>query len=382
MIQSDIQNNCCGCGVCEVICPVQAITLRQDSEGFYKPFINEDQCIGCTKCIKSCCYKKRLDTSIKSHNFKQECYAVKHKEGEVLIQSQSGGAFSAISDEILSKNGIIYGAAIEKDFSVAHRRAANKMERDYMRGSKYVQSDMHSCLYQMEQDLKNSKKVLFTGTACQCDAVGLHFSEYKESLILCDIICHGVPSPMVWKDYLIFKERQKRGKVEKVIFRDSAKFGWHDNQETLFINGRQFSGRNYASLFYSNYCLNNSCYTCPYATKQRISDITLGDFWGIENIIEDAKNDTTGISMLIVNSKKGKMLLDQIKKNLIINDCTNENWLTQMNLKKPTDKPLNRENFWKDYEKHGMGYMLSKYGAFSLRNRIKQKLFFVFRRSN
>lgn len=208
-------------------------------------------------------------------------YIVKQKDLDSRMLSRSGGIFAAISDQVLAQGGVIYGAGMDKNFNVVHKRAVNATERDELRGSKYVQSDMHNAYRLACEDLKAGRLVLFTGTPCQVDGIkALCPKGCEEHLVCMDIVCHGVPSPRVWNDYKAYVERKYHGKIEKIDFRNKERFGWSDHWETVTINGKEHDSQVYMKMFYEHTFLREACYVCPYKNLQRVSDISIADAWG------------------------------------------------------------------------------------------------------
>ena len=303
-----------------------------------------------------------------------EAYIARHKDSNVRWNSRSGGAFTAISDYILDKKGIIYGATLNENLITEHVRADNAIDRDKMRGSKYVQSNMTKAINLIKEDLLNDKCVLFTGTSCQVDAINKYAEivKKKENLVTIDFICHGVPSPQIFKDYL-----KLYNNVENFNFRNKLKFGWGDHKETIKTSKKEFKSDIYTKMYYKNYISRPCCYECPYTSYERRSDITIADAWGIEKILPGFNSDDSGASLIIVNTKKGKE---------IINNCLNEmeyKKITRNDIQQPVLEgnglgvilpPNDREKFWEDYKKYGIEYVTKKYSTNNFKDKLKLKI--------
>lgn len=366
MILFEHKKQCCGCTACRNVCPVSAISLEEDKEGFLYPAINGELCIECGKCIEVCPFK-----DYKKQQFETKVYAVKHKDENVLYSSSSGGAFTAISDYILKNGGVIYGASFDEDMKVVHTRAEDAEQRNLMRGSKYVQSYCGDCFELVKRDLEEGKTVLFTGTPCLCAGLGNYLNKEYPNLFLCDIVCHGVSSPKLFKDYT--KTLFKNASVKQLSFR-SKKNGWRgynvyvnrDNKENL----NSPKSRTYIWLYSQSAILRPSCYNCKFTNFDRPSDITIGDFWGIEKC-KPHMDDNKGVSLVLVNSEKGRDLFDSIKDTIYFEE-SNKTECLQHNLREPTPLPPNRTKFWEDYEKKGFNYVARKYTPYGLMYRIKK----------
>lgn len=351
---SNKKEECTGCTACMNVCPKNAIQMREDEEGFLYPKVDEKKCIDCKLCQKVCeCNKDKKEKSL-------QAYGLKLKDLEARKSSSSGGAFTALSDYILNCSGIVYGAAFDEKFNVIHKRAENQMQRDELKKSKYVQSDLKNIFKDIKQDLESGKTVLFTGTPCQVDGLKRYLYNVDiTNLYTCDLICHGVPSPKVYKDYLNYITNNGKKEIKKFDFRDK-KYGWGSCYETYeYSNNKKNTDLKYREIFYSDFALRTSCYECNYSNLNRVSDITIGDFWGIEKKNINFK-DTYGVSLIIINSQKGKELFEKIKScieyiKVDINDSL------QHNLVKPTEKPKEREEFWKFYLENNFEKVLKKY---------------------
>lgn len=237
MIQIKDKADCCGCTACASICPKDAITMEPDTLGFKYPNVDLSKCIDCGLCEKVCAFNENYDKSL---NLKEpEIYAARHKDMHEIETSRSGAAFIAISDRILEKCGVVYGAGYADHFRVVHKRATTKEERDEFKGSKYVQSDLNGVFRQVKKDLKEGLTVLFSGTPCQTSGLASYVGKkLRENLILVDIVCHGVPGPYMWRDYLDYLEKKQGSKICWVSFRDKQKYGWAAHKETFkFVKG-------------------------------------------------------------------------------------------------------------------------------------------------
>lgn len=232
MIRIKDPADCCGCTACASICNHDAITMEPDALGFLYPKVDESKCVECGLCEKVCAFNDNYDKSLNLP--RPDAYAARHKDMDEVMKSRSGAAFVAISDYILEQGGVVYGAGYKDHFRVAHKRATTKEERDEFRGSKYVQSDLTGVFSQVKQDLKNGLIVLFSGTACQTAGLKSYIgNKLSANLYLIDIVCHGVPSPFIWRDYIAHLEKKYGSEISSVNFRDKQMYGWRAHHETF-----------------------------------------------------------------------------------------------------------------------------------------------------
>lgn len=300
-----------------------------------------------------------------------ETYAVKHKDEHIRMESRSGGVFTALSDYILEQDGVIYGCIINEDMQVMHIRASDRSTRDRMRGSKYVQSDLKNVYKEVLKDITEDRMVLFSGTSCQIDGLRAFIGMESDKLYCVDILCHGVPSPLIFRDYINYLTR-KHGKCLSVDFRNKKDFGWKDHVETYILAKKKIDSREYSSLFCGHTILRPSCYECPYRTVQRKSDITIADYWGIEKNVPEY-DDNRGCSLVLVNSVKGAYLFNEIK-NEIIFEKTKLSTSMQLPLEGKIERPFNRNQVWNDYKSMPFQKFIAYYGEYTLMKRIKTKI--------
>ncbi len=365
------KNNCCGCSACKSICPKNAISMVADDEGFLYPKTDHALCVECGLCKKVCDFAK---DSVKE-DLSPAVFAAKADDA-TRKNSASGGLFALLSEKTLEKGGVVYGAAFDKNVKLCHTRATNKAERDAQRGSKYLQSDMGDCFKAVKQDLESGLYVLFSGTSCQVAGLKSYLSGIDtQKLILVDILCHGTPSPLIFEEYIKFVEK-KRGKKVALYHSRAKDKGYIFNERIDYTDGsrdiKTLLAECWSNVFYSNNALRPSCYECKYTGLPRPSDITIADFWGIENIAPDFY-DKNGISLVIINSDKGTEFFDEIKDGLSLSDQSfDKAVIKNKNLVVPTKRPLTRERFWQEYRTKGADHIFAYYGGYNIKQKVKR----------
>lgn len=361
---------CCGCTACASVCSHDAISMVPDALGFLYPMIDESKCVECGLCKKVCQFNDDYDQTL---NLSMPiAYAVRHKDVGEVMKSRSGAAFMAISDYVLEQGGVVYGAGYKDHFRVAHKRATTKKQRDEFRGSKYVQSDLTGVFRQVKEDLRNGIIVLFSGTPCQTSGLNSFVGKkLREKLILIDIICHGVPGPFLWRDYISYLEKKKKDEIVAVNFRDKSLFGWAAHKESFkFKNDESFTSfTSFTSLFYKHIMFRHSCGVCHFTNLRRPSDITLGDFWGWERNVPDMNVDDKGVNLVILNTEIGKSIFSTIKDSYIFKEVILENSL-QPNLIQPSIIHPMRMDFERAYITKGFEYAYKCYADTGLRHKI------------
>lgn len=315
MFKITAQDMCTGCGACSNICPTNCIKIieNEKSGGFLEPDINYDKCIQCNSCIKIC----PINNSPLTKLYTKKAYACINKNSDIRINSTSGGIFFLLADYIIKNNGIVFGAIYDNEMKVIHSHTNNINDIYKFMGSKYVQSFTGNCYRKCKEYLDAGMPVLFTGTPCQIGGLKKFLRKDYSNLICQDLICHGVPSCTLWKKYLNHIEKKYNNKVINYIFRSKYK-GWNKpGIEIIFADGKHkysFLDKETYSKFFLNYSsLRESCYNCQFRGDNRVSDITLGDFWGIENVLPD-KYDNKGTSIVIINTDKGFDIFNKISE--------------------------------------------------------------------
>ena len=363
--------DCCGCTACASICAHDAIAMVPDALGFLYPKVDKGKCVECGLCEKVCAFNNHYDTSLNLN--KPSAYAARHKDMNEVETSRSGAAFIAISDYILEQGGVVYGAGYTDHFRVIHKRATTKKERDEFKGSKYVQSDMTGVFRQVKKDLLDGLIVLFSGTPCQTSGLNSYVGKrLREKLFLVDIVCHGVPGPYMWRDYIAYLEKKQGAPIVWVNFRDKQKYGWADHQETFkFKNG---GGKmSFTDLFYKHVMFRKSCGKCHFTNTVRPSDITIADFWGWEKTDPNFNADDKGCSLVLVNTEKGRQLFNAVKDRMNIIPAELDCCL-QPNMLHPSKMHPKRDKFEAEYIKKGFEYVYLKYCKKTSREYIQEQL--------
>lgn len=357
---------------CYDICPKSAISMVEDSEGFLYPTINKDKCVNCGLCEKVCPTQNKQNSQSL-----MKAFAAYNTDEEIRLQSSSGGLFTLFAESILGNNGVVYGAAFDDNFEVEHIRITNVENLNLLRGSKYVQSKLDGIFKLCKNDLERNKQVLFTGTPCQVAALKSYLKKDYVNLFCMDIICHGVPSRMVWRQYLEYRVNFAKSKIAQIAFRLKNE-GWKQYAvKFTFANSTAYCQKFQDDIFMNGFLkdlyLRPSCYNCQFKTKERVSDITVADFWGIDKIHPEWDDDK-GMTLLIVHSQAGKKVLEKVKTYLFL-ECVNIDEAIKFNpsMVKSVAMNKNRELFFKGIDSQcNIEKFINSYvdNCYSVRKRI------------
>lgn len=304
-----------------------------------------------------------------------QIYAGRVKDRDILLASSSGGAFTAISDLFLNRGDAVVTAVYNyHTYTMEFQLILSKDERNAARGSKYMQSKPGNVFKIAKEWLWQNpeKKLLFVGMGCQSDGFRkfIEIKGLRERVYIVDIICHGSPSPKLWNEYAQSLEHN-RGKIEYLTFKDKRN-GWKMPTAFARINGQEVMIGDYVRIFYNRCALRPSCHVCPFATMDRKTDITIGDFWHIEETIPDFF-DENGTSVFLIHTDRGREIFDYIKETLYYRE-SNAKQCWQNNLEAPTPVSDQRAEFWKDYYDKGIDYIMKKYGTTSFMTKVKNKV--------
>lgn len=370
MFMINIQDpyQCCGCTACASKCAQNAIKMRLNALGFAYPSVDLNLCTDCGLCESVCAFNNHYErnTDLAEPRF----YAARLKNEEALKHSQSGGAFMAIAENVISQRGVVYGVGYGEHFRVEHQRATTLEECKAFRGSKYVQSDLGDVFTQIKKDLISGLPVLFVGTPCQVAGLKSCINKkYRNQLLLVDIVCHGVPSPKVWDEYLSFMETKKNDKLIDVVFRDKERYGWKGAKATYRFSKHPNKVVSFLSSYYRPVLMRPSCSACPFVNTERPGDLTIGDFWSAKQI-SSLNQDNKGCSLIIANSSKGQTILEKLQKHMNIVSVSREDAM-QYNLQFRTPEDVHRKSFEIEYTKNGFLPAMRKYHDLGWKKQIR-----------
>ncbi len=382
MITIEDKINCCGCWACRQICPMDCITMDKDNEGFLYPKVNMEKCLDCGLCETVCPVLHQNPSRTPIH-----VYAAKNKLKEVRMQSSSGGIFTIIAEEVINNKGVVFGARFDENWEVKHDFTEKREELSAFRGSKYIQSINDNAYLKTEQFLQQGRTVLFSGTPCQIAGLHLFLRKEYDDLITIDLICHGVPSPGVWNKYLaetVNKYKKNNNEISSISFRDKTT-GWKKSGFTIsrfdeslhkntILHSEILEENQYFKGFQKELYLRPSCSFCCAKSLKSNSDITLGDFWGINYLMPNFDDDK-GISVVLVNTLKGKIYFSKIadkmeywKSNYSVIYKYNRFIIDSANQSKY------REKFFNNYKDENVSSLIKKYAKDSWQIRWKRKI--------
>lgn len=371
LVSSD---KCCGCAACANKCAKGAITMQPNEEGFLHPVIDTSLCVDCGLCEKAC---SGLEPAKVKDNTPQ-AYIVQHKDDAIRYQSTSGGAFTAIAEDVIRRGGVVFGAIMTEELKVKHDCVATIEDLAKFRNSKYVQSEIGDCYKRAKKLLTEGQMVCFSGTPCQINGLYKFLGKDYENLIAVDVVCKSVPSPMIFEKYVAFKKQQE-GQISDVVFRDKkrgflyctmAHYGSHDARQKACDQYRRGSESDeWLRLFLSGKISRRSCMTCPYQTTERVGDFTLGDIWETGNTQLD---DNKGSTLVHVWTKKGQDFLNKIQESVRCSEYPIEKSRgAERSRSASIELKPNRDQLFKDARAMTAEAFFHKYAPYSFKIRIK-----------
>ena len=352
------RTHCTGCGLCAEKCPEKCILMVENAEGFRFPQIDPAKCVECGLCLRLC---PATDAAAPLYNKSERryyCGIIKNER--MLLKSSSGGVFGALAEYIVNIGGYICGCVYSDELEAIHILSNKNPEIEKMYGSKYVQSRAEYCFPEIQKHLDANDIVMFSGTACQIAALRLYLKRDYQNLYCVEILCHGVPSPGLFKQYKLYLEKKLKGKIYDVRFRDKRKNGWGCEHRMCVLyqkNGKTYEYRPilpaYFSSFFYGLSLRESCYKCKFATIERVADLTIGDFWGAWQ--KYGKRFHEGISVIGINNNKGQFLADFINDKFVFHEVLleQEAIASNGNFIHPVTRPPERTTFYCNIQKHG-----------------------------
>ena len=360
MIKIEHKKDCCGCTACVSVCAHHCITMHEDAEGFKYPQVDTAACVDCGLCEKVCpILHPESDKNI------LQVIAAKNKDEVVRKESSSGGVFSILAEAFIEEGGVVVGCAMNKELQAVHVFCETKGELIRLRSSKYVQSDMEGIFPQVCQLLRDGRKVLFSGTPCQVAGLRKFLKKQYDNLFCIDLLCHGVPSPKLFRDYKEIMEKNYDSKAVSVNFRCKRKEWKRLYIELKFANGKEYfksaTFDPYMQLFLGNQSQRSSCFHCPFTSPHRQGDISLGDFWGMGRTLPKFDDDK-GISMILINTDKGLELYRHIEDDMISFNTNFEQAVSGNQVLAENILGEDRRNlFYADYVENGLFYAMKKH---------------------
>lgn len=377
-------SDCCFCRACEHVCAKKAISFFADEEGFSYPIVDETLCVDCGLCQKIC----PMQEPQKVLNAEGKAYAFQLNNKGLLSPSSSGGAFIAIANSVLDKGGVVYGAAWNGK-RVYHRRVDDRRDIHILMGSKYVQSDTLDTYVLAKEDLKQGRVVYYTGTPCQIAGLKLFLRKDYGNLVTSDLICHGTPSPKLLEETISQIEKRTKSTFLKYDFRDKKIKGWacssssssyrKPNGKICYLkHSREMEA--YFTAFMAGHLMRMNCYQCPFATYQRVGDLTIADYWGVKKLRPEFPNPSVGMSLILANSERGVNLLNVIAKGNFLHEVDlHEAAVPNKNLRQPTEYHPERETSYQLAYTNYEGFLNKYYKGNYLVNTIKSQVEYFIR---
>lgn len=369
MIVIKEKKDCCGCSACASVCPHDAIEMKVDDEGFVYPDVDVHSCVDCKACEKVCPLRANY---VPVQTDYPKVFAAVNKDETEYNASSSGGMFMLIAREIMKHGGVAFGSRYDADFRVVHSLAEDMVGCARFQGSKYTQSDTIGVYPKVRQFLKEGRKVLFTGTPCQVAGLRLYLKKEYENLFCCDLICHGVPSPSIYADYLNFVSQNK--KIARINFKYKIKGKDRTTLRIDYSDGTSIQDclktRVWNELQFSGCIERPSCYDCKFTNFHRPGDISLGDFWGLNKLHSNFCKGKCP-SLVILNTNKGLEMWQRVDEQVLSME-SNMTECLQPQLIHPTVMADNRVQFWQDYLDYGFSYIACHYAHYNWPNRIKE----------
>lgn len=374
-----LEKNCCGCFACYNVCKTSAIRMKYDDEGFFYPTIEKANCINCGRCEEVC---PVLNFDAPTKNKIEKIYYGHILNESIRLDSSSGGVFSLLAGYVLDNSGIVVGAAYDNDWNIVHKIVFNRDGLYTIRGSKYVQSAINHVYQEVKKYVLQGRLVLFSGTTCQVEGLRRFLNTEYSNLLLVDLICHGVPSPMVWQEYISSISAGRN--IEDIKFRSKNK-GWKKFSLMIrYDNGKVYTNDLFTDVylrgFLSNLYLRPSCHNCIFKTRVRNTDFTIADFWGIQSLHPD-DDDDRGVSLLMLHSEKAINIFRNISNQMIYKEISFEKikqYIPQIT--NSEKKHVHREKFFKKFRKHSVDIisLIDISLQITYWDRLKQKLNNIF----
>ncbi|MCM1238784.1 MAG: Coenzyme F420 hydrogenase/dehydrogenase, beta subunit C-terminal domain [Lachnospiraceae bacterium] len=348
--------------------------MKTDSEGFLYPSIDEDKCVKCGLCKAVC----PIQNPVREEPFEQEAYFIQNKNLDVLKDSTSGGFFTALAEYVISKGGIVYGAAMNEKLQARHIGVCNTDQLGRFRKSKYVQSSTANTYREARHELEKGRMVCYSGTPCQIEGFKKYLGKDYENLITCDVVCRAVPSPLILKKYIDYIEEKKKNRMADLVFRDKSVYGYKYSVITALDNknGRIYQcgveSDPYLRAFFTNVSVRPSCYKCSFKKQYRVSDFTMWDAFNVGRFSKELDNDL-GATRVLVHTSKGRRIFEQIQDHFRIFQTTPEMITDKVKeMYESVEYNRKREGFFQDAENMAGKELFQKYFPDTVRVKIER----------
>ena len=370
MIEIVSRDKCSGCSACFNACGVGALSMETDETGFWFPKIDSDKCVECGACVRVCPAIEKPEYTSRE----PKAYIAQNKDDETRRQSTSGGAFTAIAQAVIRAGGVVFGAAIDKDYNVSHIWVDNEIDLARFRSSKYVQSWIGKSYQETERFLKDGRKVCFSGTPCQIFGLKKYLGKGYVNLLCVDVMCRAVPSPKVFHKYLEY-QKEKYPTYNKIVFRDKGRgysysgVALFQGEKVLYRGGSESDP--WLRLFLGGYCNRETCHKCLYQNGVRAADITMWDCWETQNYVPEW-DDNKGTTNVIAWTEKGKKCIDQVSDCLRTKEIGIESIDTNLHRAGTLRKPeYDRETFFSDCRILSPRDFINRYAPNTVKVRFK-----------
>lgn len=372
MIKIIDKKDCCGCSACTSICPKHCIEMESDKEGFLYPCVDVSRCVDCGLCEKVCPIRNKKKEECKE----QKAYLVQHRDEQIRKESSSGGAFTAIASWVLDKGGVVFGACYDDKFKVYHKYVEQKEDLKIFRNSKYVQSVIGDTFVQTKKFLESERWVCYSGTPCQIEGLKMFLKKEYEKLVLVDVVCHGISSPMIWNKYLEAKNVKKL-QIEDIRFRDKY-YGYKYSTMSFVKEGKNVyhAGSQMDSMlraFFTDICDRPSCYDCKFKKRYRLSDITIWDCFSVYNF-DKSMDDDKGTTRVLCHTELGKKIIGELD-NIVIKEVEPDKLVYGVKeMFKSVEMNSKREKFFFDAEKLNGVDLFDKWCPISMETKLKTSI--------
>lgn len=370
MIKIIDKAKCCGCTACAEKCPKKCIEMKADEEGFLYPVVNEDECVNCGACDRVC----PIQNPIEEVEYNQKGYLVQHKNDDIRLESTAGGAFTAIATVVIKKGGVVFGATYDNDFQVIHTYVEKEQDLYKFRNSKYVQSNVGKSFEQVKHFLLEDRWVCFSGTPCQIEGLNKYLSKKYDKLVLVDVVCHGIPSPLVWKKYLEV-QKEKFDDIKNIRFRDKHYGYKYSTMEITSKNKEAYRAGSQLDpmlrAFFSDMSDRPCCYDCKFKKRYRVSDMTIWDCFTVHKF-DSSLDDDKGTTRMLCHTEKGMKIAEEMKDFSNCKEISADQLVQGVNemFKSVTPNPKRKE-FFIDANKMSGKELFNKYYPMSASVKVK-----------